>query len=125
MAFPLPSSFAPNLVEMPKSGDMVISTPDTKYTIDGLLFTEYYLTGTSNDTVSDNANTVAAGFNLGRPDFEKIFRKMKKAAKLSGEKRVAVCVCGPAAMVDACNSAAIRQSSRNVYFDVHSELFEF
>ena len=62
---------------------------------------------------------------LGRPDIDLIMKRMKFVALSMGEKRVAICVCGPKAMIDQVYKAAIKNSTSDVYFDVRAETFEF
>eukprot|EP00814_Leptocylindrus_danicus_P001589 CAMPEP_0116044540 /NCGR_PEP_ID=MMETSP0321-20121206/27061_1 /TAXON_ID=163516 /ORGANISM="Leptocylindrus danicus var. danicus, Strain B650" /LENGTH=306 /DNA_ID=CAMNT_0003525657 /DNA_START=88 /DNA_END=1009 /DNA_ORIENTATION=- len=123
---PMPSSFTPNLFQIPRTESpdapgLVLSTPETSYSDDGLLFTECYMTNVEKNESMALPNGVTAG----RPDINQIFKRMSAAAENMGEKRVAVCVCGPEAMIKQCKAAAIKYSTGNVYFDLHSELFEF
>ena len=52
-------------------------------------------------------------------------KRMKIVALSMGEKRVAICVYGPKAMIDQVYKAAIKNSTSGVYFDIHAENFEF
>ena len=79
-------------------------------------------------------NTLALTENMdrvktGRPNFDQIFQDMKNKAVEEGEAFVAVCVCGPEVMVDACRDACRRYSDGvckgGVTFDFHEETFEF
>mmetsp|Transcript_16218 Transcript_16218/g.24244 ORF Transcript_16218/g.24244 Transcript_16218/m.24244 type:complete len:632 (+) Transcript_16218:56-1951(+) len=79
-------------------------------------------------------NTLALTENMdrvktGRPNFDQIFQDMKNKAVEEGEAFVAVCVCGPGVMVDACRDACRRYSDGvckggGVTFDFHEETFE-
>lgn len=62
----------------------------------------------------------------GRPPLSVLLRELGATAIASGETRVAVFSCGPAALLDDVVSAA-REAGRatNVSFDIHSERFEF
>ncbi len=63
---------------------------------------------------------------FGRPDLPGIFERMRQDATQFGEGRVAVVVCGPAALVasvKACCTAA--RAAGGVVFDLHAEEFEF
>jgi len=81
--------------------------------------------------VDEEINDIDVGVTKsGRPDMDEIFEEMKSAAKDAGEAHVAVCVCGPSKLVDACREASRRFSdsvfTRNgVEFDFHEEKFEF
>jgi len=70
--------------------------------------------------------------NESRPDFEAILCEMRKEAIEAGETSVAVIGCGPAGMMDALREACRKQSdmiagcgSEVVFFDLHTERFEF
>lgn len=88
---------------------------------DSFLSTTFYLSNKRNMPSSDKKPFV----NAGRPDIPSIFREMKKAAVEAREGRIAVCVCGPAKLVEACKIASVKQSCREVIFDIHSEKFDF
>ena len=120
-AIALPSAFSPNLFVNPHDGSQIVrSSSSTDYSNEGVLFAECYMTGTEKNVKSN-----LPGVKYGRPKFNRIFERMKATAQKMGEKRVAVCVCGPQAMIDLVRYAAVQHSKNGVYFDVHSELFEF
>lgn len=81
--------------------------------------------------VDEEINDIDAGVTKsGRPDMDEIFLEMKRAAREAGEAHIAVCVCGPSKMVDACRQASRRFSDGvftrdGVKFDFHEEKFEF
>ena len=85
------------------------------------LITNYHLSNPSKESTTVNEFPLI----LSRPDIPKIFDHMKKLAKKEGETRVAVCVCGPKNLVDACKSASIVYSGSGFTFDIHSEKFDF
>jgi len=66
-----------------------------------------------------------------RPDFEAILNEMESEALKRGLNRVAVCVCGPVAMVKEISSLCQKKSrcscgsGGEVCFDVHEEIFEY
>ena len=117
----LPRAFTPNLFVDPPDGIVVRSNPTTSYLdTTGLLFSECYMTGTKGDT-----ELILPGVTFGRPNLNSIFSRAAEVAEDLGERRVAVCVCGPNSLVKSVTSAAKGHSGYGVYFDVHSELFEF
>jgi predicted ferric reductase len=59
----------------------------------------------------------------GRPDIKRLFLKMREGALVSGESRVAVCVCAPSRIVDLCQEACVKFSDARFRFDFHSEEF--
>lgn len=78
-----------------------------------------------------NATTIFAGTDVrlhqGRPDLPgKVFPEMAKLAAEKG-KRVAVLVCGPAALVSQVRSLCdtMARSRDSPAFDFHAEIFEF
>jgi predicted ferric reductase len=91
---------------------------------DHFLNTEFYLTGKKKEDVSAGASPYVFA---GRPDIPHIFANMKQSAIKHGQSRVAVCVCGPSQLVDACREASRQQSDcfGGVTFDLHEETFEF
>lgn len=111
------SSFTPSLItELGVSSKYLEETNS-----DTFLITDYYLSKKSKDSTAANNDLLT----MGRPDIPKIFEKMKKLALEAGEKRVAVCVCGPHRLVEACQIASLIYSDCGVSFDFHSEKFDF
>ena len=64
-----------------------------------------------------------SGLKFGRPDIAALFAQMRQEAIEQGEKRVAVCVCGPKRIMFLCRKACIELSDRKVRFDFHQESF--
>ena len=70
-------------------------------------------------------------FYEGRPDVDAIFREMKQTAMATGEHSIMVFACGPKSLMDdvreACrqHSQSIVGCGEGVFFDLHTELFEF
>ena len=62
--------------------------------------------------------------HFGRPDVKGIFQKLRDDALLSGERRIAVCVCAPMRLVNICRRACAKYSDRRVAFDFHYEVFD-
>jgi predicted ferric reductase len=62
--------------------------------------------------------------HLHRPDFRKIFWKMREEAFAKGETHVAVCVCGPTALVKLCRYSCAKYSDSRVQFDFHYEVYD-
>jgi predicted ferric reductase len=60
---------------------------------------------------------------FGRPDFPDLFARTRRLALALGEQRVAVCVCGPAGMIEAAVTACRNATSAEVVFDLHVEVF--
>ena len=122
------------LQAMKDTGNEITSDPSIYGKNDlakGVFEFSLYLTrkNINDDTAIDNIENALVGnsdINLrqGRPDLDQTFQKMKKAAVEEGERYVAVCVCGPRVMVDACRDASRRYSDRNVQFDFHEETFD-
>jgi hypothetical protein len=63
----------------------------------------------------------------GKPDIKSIIQEMAARQENSSGGRIAVMVCGPAALAaqvrDLCNSQ--RRSRNGGSFDYHAEVFEF
>ena len=74
-------------------------------------------------TKKDEENADIPGVKFGRPDLKKIFNELRKEAIKNGEKRIAVCVCGPSRITDLCRKACIQLSDKDVRFDFHQEEF--
>jgi hypothetical protein len=64
--------------------------------------------------------------HLHRPDFMKIFLKMREEAFVKGETHVAICVCALTLMtlVKLCRNACAKFSDSRVQFDFHYEVFD-
>lgn len=60
---------------------------------------------------------------VGRPDLAALFSAMRQEAIALGERRVAVCVCGPRRIVHLCRQACIQLSDDKVRFDYHVETY--
>lgn len=93
---------------------------------DEFLHTEFYLTGAKE---KDADAVTSPHVLLGRPDMDHILQKVKQVARDKGEHRVAVCVCGPAPLVEACRNACRQYSDRpcdanGIVFDPHEETFD-
>ncbi len=65
----------------------------------------------------------------GRPDISSIFSKLKELCKKDGISRVAVCTCGPEAMVnevkDLCRISQMSCEEGAIRFDCHTDIFDF
>lgn len=72
-------------------------------------------------------------YNLhyGRPDLDALFLEVKETALQLGEANVAVIGCGPPALMkklrECCvaHSASLVGCDQNIFFDLHTETFEF
>lgn len=84
---------------------------------------DIYVTDKNPDLEASKRDT---SITEGRPDFDKIFSDMKKAAESKGEKFVAVLVCGPTSLIDTAREACRRWSDAcgGIQFDFHEETFE-
>ncbi|KAG2483535.1 hypothetical protein HYH03_017639 [Edaphochlamys debaryana] len=101
---------------------------------DDHITTEFYLTQ-AREQGRDKANIspeLQPALRLGRPNIPEIVADTAKQAAALGETRVAVFVCGPAAMVAEVQAVAAaasgccgRGGEAGVAFDVHAEVFEF
>ena len=67
---------------------------------------------------------VRNALKYGRPDMVDLFKRVKALALSQGEARVAVSVCGPAALVESVAAACRATTSKEVQFDIHIETFE-
>ncbi|KAK1943346.1 Respiratory burst oxidase B [Phytophthora citrophthora] len=94
----------------------------------GVFSTELYLTRGEENVEGawvDQQLGSCLRFNC-RPDIAATLRSLGGEAKSSGKDRVAVLVCGPAAMVQEVTAMSMElYKQMKVKFDVHSELFEF
>uniref|UniRef100_A0A7S3DUE4 Ferric reductase NAD binding domain-containing protein n=2 Tax=Entomoneis paludosa TaxID=265537 RepID=A0A7S3DUE4_9STRA len=88
--------------------------------LDKVLDIEIYLT--KNDSNESRAHHIP-GVKHGRPDLATMFVAMREEAIQLGEKRVAVCVCGPKRISALCRKACIQLSDKTVRFDYHEEAF--
>ncbi len=88
--------------------------------LDKVLDIEIYLTQKeANASRTDHIPSV----KVGRPELALLFIQMKEEAIRLGEKRVAVCVCGPKRVSSLCRKACIVLSDNTVRFDYHEEAF--
>ncbi|KAE8980286.1 hypothetical protein PR001_g23838 [Phytophthora rubi] len=87
---------------------------------------EVYLTRDILDEEAQDLPELANCLHSGsRPDIIAILREMGEEAKNSAKDRVAVLVCGPAALVNDVQYACSRLARQlKVHYDVHSETFE-
>lgn len=88
------------------------------------LFQEAVPTTEDRKQVSDGGVGLNSAVIPGRPDFPAIFARVKEVALSLGERRVAVAVCGPAAMVASATQACRQATSSEVQFDLHVEIFK-
>jgi hypothetical protein len=80
-----------------------------------------------------NDEDKATRYHFGiRPDLDAIFEEMKQTALANGESNIAVIGCGPESMIntlrDACrkhSSSVVGCGDQFVFFDFHTERFEF
>ncbi|DBA04277.1 TPA: hypothetical protein N0F65_009512, partial [Lagenidium giganteum] len=90
--------------------------------------TDIYLTKTPQADPSSPLDQQLAGvlkFNE-RPDIAATLVALGEEAKVSGAKRVAVLVCGPAAMIrEVIIQSMVAAKKVGVAFDVHQETFDF
>ena len=110
----LPYSFSP---------DMLSENLD-----EDVLDAQFYLTRArgAEDYASANIRPeMQSCLKFGRPNFEEIFNNIHKFAGSVHESKVAVLTCGPSGLVDDALKYSIQFSKDGVYFDFHSELFEF
>lgn len=110
----LPYSFSPDLL--------------TSNLYENILDAQFYLTRARGEKDYESANIrpqLQTCLRFGRPNLNQIFDDVHKFALAVGESEVAVLSCGPEPLVkDALNHASLH-SKGGVYFDFHSELFEF
>jgi NAD(P)H-flavin reductase len=88
---------------------------------------EFFVTAVERDAEDPVDQQLGHRLRYGsRPDIAAVLRGLGDQAKQDGKDRVAVLVCGPAAMVRDVLSASMTLSKEmEVRFDVHTELFEF
>ncbi|RLN73660.1 hypothetical protein BBJ28_00006315 [Nothophytophthora sp. Chile5] len=94
----------------------------------GVFSTEFYLTRSERDIEAAPVDQqLESCLRYGsRPDVAAILHSVGEQAKQDGKERVAVLVCGPAAMVkDVVTMSSALSREMKIRFDVHSELFEF
>lgn len=93
---------------------------------DDFISTEFYLTQSGSQCGKEPA-PLHPCVRLGRPPLEQLMRETAALAAEAGERRVAVLVCGPDAMVSEVRALAARYGSApgdlRVVLDVHSEVF--
>jgi predicted ferric reductase len=100
---------------------------------DYIFFNEYYLTKVREDKESFDAANIRPDaqhhLRFGRPDVADIFAKAAQVCVDSDAKRVAVCVCGPKALVDDvalhCRRTQMRPECSTIRFDLQQEIFDF
>jgi hypothetical protein len=67
--------------------------------------------------------------HFGRPDIPGMFKDLNELCTREKITRVAVCVCGPPALVhtvqDLCRITQMKPGMSEVRFDCHHELFDF
>lgn len=85
---------------------------------------DIYLTNTKSRDLEYNDDYPKV--QMGRPDFEKIFKEMHDTASKEQEGAVAVLACGPGPLMDTVRDACRRWSNAcgGVQFDFHEETFE-
>lgn len=114
-----------------KSGGGPVNISDLDSVTSPFLFhSDFYLTGArSRDSISDVglADDKTVYMHSGRPDFPELFKKITALCTAERIPRVAVCVCGPAAMTnevdDLCRASQL--ACGEVIFDCHKEIFDF
>ena len=128
----LPLSFQPDLLMSHRLsfGDHLNAWDEDSEVPDqeDILQTEFFLT-----QVRNQAEFCGAGISpeeqtcvrFGRPDLPKAFQRMRVRAQKSGERRVAVLVCGPVGMVKQVRALCSQHSRDGMVFDYHSEEFDF
>lgn len=124
-------------VALQPSGASAKEMPETLLESRDVLYTGVYCSGRRQREQSNYKEVVPAEAALengtgprlpslhhGRPDFKELLHQVKSLAVAQKERRVAVSVCGPNAMiasvVDACRVA----TSSEVRFDLHVERFQ-
>jgi hypothetical protein len=128
---PLGPSFQPDLLpahgydsSLAQSADLSIS--DKPSSPGEVFHGEFYLTQ-SNQKDCEGAMPSGKGVLLrqSRPDLIDIFSRVTKYAKQEKEQRVAVCVCGPTAMIHSVQVTSAAFSKDGLSFDCHHETFMF
>ena len=87
------------------------------------------------ETLTSNT-TCYYDLHQGRPDVDEILMEMKQMARHMGESHVAVIGCGPTALMRKLQTACLAHSDSMllgcssdddecVFFDLHTETFEF
>eukprot|EP00112_Aurelia_sp_Birch-Aquarium-sp1_P026509 Seg943.7 transcript_id=Seg943.7/GoldUCD/mRNA.D3Y31 product="Cytochrome b-245 heavy chain" protein_id=Seg943.7/GoldUCD/D3Y31 len=110
----LPHSFSPDLL--------------TENLRESVLDAQFYLTRAREPKDYASANIqpeLQACLRFGRPKLPEIFESVHKFAVASKENKVAVLSCGPNRLVGDALKYSSQYSKQGVYFDFHSELFEF
>lgn len=110
----LPHSFSPDLL--------------TENLRESVLDAQFYLTRAREPKDYASANIqpeLQSCLRFGRPKLPEIFESVHKFAVASKENKVAVLSCGPNRLVGDALKYSSQYSKQGVYFDFHSELFEF
>jgi hypothetical protein len=130
----IPMAFEPDLLRrhsksLEHNASDLSTQPILKDTISSdVLHTEFYLTTTRDPAEFDMANIhpdLQPCLNFGRPNIPRIFQQAQLLAATKDEKRIAVMVCGPIAMINDVEECARIHSNNGLVFDVHHEVFEF
>lgn len=86
----------------------------------------------SEDNAMMERSTVPYQVHTGRPDMDEVFETMKAEALKRGESYVAVIACGPKQLIHSVQQACRRHSQAvvgcggsGVFFDLHTERFEY
>ena len=110
----LPYSFSPDMLSENLDKDV--------------LDAQFYLTRArkAEDYASANIRPeMQSCLKFGRPKLDEIFSTVSTFAKSVHESKVAVLTCGPDRLVKDALKYSIEFSKEGVFFDFHSELFEF
>jgi len=92
---------------------------------------DIYCTKVSPRAEADSESQLPYNLTSGRPDVDSIFREMKETALRTGEHNIMVFGCGPKALMrdleEACrqHSESVVGCGDGVFFDLHTEHFEF
>ena len=82
-------------------------------------------------SLANDADGAPYRVHYGRPDLDAIFQEIKEAALAAGESNVAVIGCGPMPLMkdlrECClvHSSSIVGCQEGIFFDLHTETFEF
>lgn len=119
-----PSLQAPSRHAYDLSDQAAQKSFDATGCLNDVLETEIFLTcPLAAESLSLNDDSILHGITCGRPNLAAVFCSMKERALELGEKRVAVCVCGPRRIAQLCRKASIKLSDGKVRFDYHEESF--
>ena len=133
----LPAAFQPDLLSIHQpipadAGDDAGSRPAPAASalpasLQAAVETSFHLTTGGADMSAEHLANLQAvyghAFRIGRVDLDDTMRQMKAACAQNGDARVAVLVCGPAALVRDVKKAAVRWTDKACAFDVHTEEF--